>query len=137
MTTTLVEVRGGIAEVSHGTAIVIDWDDIGNAWDDALNAWKQVETGGFPPKVRTRVREMLKEIWPDEMAATRTSKSLKAVSAISLLISEHDGSAVMRQKLVYAYHQLLGMEGEIDSDIYNRVMSEFKTAFVPANVSPS
>ena len=63
--TPVIEVNGGVAEVTSGFAVIIDWDnvpnDIGNA-SDVLDGL--ADTDGIDPIVAARVRDTIITIWP-------------------------------------------------------------------------
>lgn len=64
---TIVEVSGGVAEVTCGPAVVIDWDDIQESRDAGEEALRVLEDDGDDEcGVIVGITERIRSIWPEE-----------------------------------------------------------------------
>lgn len=59
----IIEVRGGVAEVTCGYAVIVDWDNIPDDIGAAESTLESLEgVGGSDAK---RIRDFIREVWPE------------------------------------------------------------------------
>jgi len=61
----LVESSGGVAEVTHGRVLLIDWDEVPNDAEYAAKAKADLQAARLPSDEVARCVNVIDEVWPD------------------------------------------------------------------------